>query len=544
MRQRRKIDIFDTTLRDGQQCPGAGMSFEKNIEYARLAAELRIDVLEAGFPAASKIDFDIVKAIAQELGGDSSSPTIAALCQLRSEQVDLSIESLLPAVKNKKARLHTYVPVDPILMKASLGSRADKKGEIVEDLFQFVTRAVSAGLEVEFSPEGYSRMGENLSFVTDLIRAALSAGARVINCPDTIGGASRFQGENYFVAHMSAHAEMMKREFPGKEIVWSMHCHNDFGLALDNSLQGAFYGPATQIEGCFNGIGERAGNVALEQVIMAIEHFGKDVNSEVELYSDVDTTKLQKLSDFIRKYMLPRQPHWPIVGDNAMKHSSGGHTNAILKNPLAYQPFDPREVGREISIVFGPLSGGNHAKALIEAAGYRCDDSEKADIAQYIKDVFKDRRKGVTDEELLKGYFEFRKPIRIEKFEYRRDAGRSEVILTGSIFGRNGTHSEVHNGDDSALAALKDLVDREIPGLEIESYRSESEGQGISARSLSTIVVKTSSGEYWRGEGADGDIEISALKAFLDAANRAFIEENFSQEKKPMSLASFQEDCQ
>ncbi len=366
------IQIFDTTLRDGQQCPGAGMSFDNNIEYARLACDLKIDVLEAGFPSASHLDFNIVRTIAEEITHLDHQPIVAGLCQLREEQVARTIESLAPLIPFHRARVHIYLPVDPELMPVSLGARSENKEQIVRDLFNATKLAVDAGCEVEFSPEGYSRMRENFDFTTELIRATVQAGARVINCPDTIGGACHIQGKEYFVERMKEHAAIIQREFPDHTIIWSAHCHNDLGLAVQNTINAVFHGPARQIEGCINGIGERAGNASLEQCIMLIKQFGASVDKENPFYTTVDTEKLQTISDFVSKNMLPRQPQWPVTGDNAAKHSSGGHTNAILKNPLAYQPFNPSEIGKEISFVFGPFSGSNHAQSIIESFGCLC----------------------------------------------------------------------------------------------------------------------------------------------------------------------------
>jgi len=335
------IKIFDTTLRDGQQCPGAGMSFNNNIEYARLACDLRVDVLEAGFPAASNLDFEIVRTITDEIIHLDYQPVVAALCQLREQQVIRTIEALHPLIASQHARVHIYVPVDPDLMPISLGELSKNKKQIVSDLARFTKIAVDAGCEVEFSPEGYSRMRENFDFTTELFRATVQNGGTVINCPDTIGGACQIQGKEYFVEKMNKHAALMAKEFPDKSITWSTHCHNDFGLAVQNSINAVFSGPARQIEGCINGTGERAGNAALEQCIMLIKQFGTSTDPENPFYTTIDISKLQAISDFVSKNMLPRQPHWPISGDNAAKHSSGGHTNAILKNPLAYQPFDP-----------------------------------------------------------------------------------------------------------------------------------------------------------------------------------------------------------
>lgn len=406
-----RIYIFDTTLRDGQQSPGAGMTFEDNIQYADYADLLQVDILEAGFPAASETDFQIVQTISERMANRNSNMTIAALCQLREDQWIKTMVALSASLTIGKARVHTYVPVDPNLMSSSLGKLAEDKSKIIQEVYRLIRMATQEGFEVEFSPEGYSRMQSNVDFTSDLIRAAVSAGATVINCPDTIGGASRAEGQEYFVQHMQKHAEMVAREFRESHIIWSTHCHNDFGLALENSLNAVMEGPARQIEGCINGVGERAGNVALEQCIMYIKQFGAKESPRCPYYTNSNVNYLKVISDFVAEKMLPRQPHLPIVGDNSARHSSGGHTNAILKNPLAYQPFDPREIGSEISFCFGPLSGGNHAKQLIEKYGYSCNEEEKSLIAQAIKNLYADRRKGITDEEFIQGYLKIRENL-------------------------------------------------------------------------------------------------------------------------------------
>lgn len=528
--QERQIKVFDTTLRDGQQCPGAGMDFEQNIEYARLASMLRVDILEAGFPSASSTDFKIVQTIAEEMLHMEHMPIVAALCQLREEQVIKTIESLAPAIPRGKARLHTYVPVDPELMPASLGRNADNKAGIADDVYRLISMAVAAGMEVQFSPEGYSRMRENFDFVTECIRAAVAAGATIINCPDTIGGACSLEGEDYFVAKMRRHAEIIEREFPDKDITWSVHCHNDLGLAVPNTINAVFDGPARQIEGCINGIGERAGNASLEQCIMIIRQFGERQQGGEPFFTGIAAEKIQAISDFVNQHMLPRQPHWPVSGDNAARHSSGGHTNAILKNPMAYQPFDPSEIGKRITMLFGPLSGGNHAKSIIEDYGYICSDTEKAAIAQYIKDKFSERRKGVTDEELMGAYFEYRKPISIDRIDYGKNANRASVRLHGRFFDRQGEIQEEHLGRDSALAAVKRAIEDKFGFIEILSHQSRSEGAGINANSRSRIVITAPNGKQYEGDGVDQDIEVSAMRALIDATNRAYIDQHFSKD--------------
>ena len=518
-----QVVFFDTTLRDGQQCPGAGMSFEQNLAYAALAGEAGIDVLEAGFPSASELDCSIVKAIAEQAASAEKSPIIAGLCQLRSAQIDITIKALEAVIPVGRGRLHTYVPVDPRLMAASLGKKIDH-ARIVSQVFEFCKRAADAGLEVEFSPEGYSRVGKNFDFCTDLLRAAVEGGARILNCPDTIGGASRYQGEEFFVAKMKRHADIIRAEYPDVDITWSTHCHNDLGLAVENSIAAVFEGPARQIEGCINGVGERAGNAALEQCIMIVRQWGEGRG----LTSSVETSKLQQLSDFVARHMLIRQPHSPVTGENAARHSSGGHTNAILKDPLAYQPFDPSETGKQISFVFGPLSGGNHAKSIIEEHGFICDEEEKADVAQFIKDMYKERRKGITDRELLDGYIKYRSPIRMKKINYSRTRDVSSIAFEGVFFDESGALTFQHVGKDSALRALKAAIDTKVTGCEIQAYQSESVGEHIDAQSRTTITVSYRSGIY-SGVAEDQDISKSAMKALVKAVNKAYVTGRYSR---------------
>lgn len=540
-----RVKIFDTTLRDGQQCPGAGMSFERNLDYFRLASKLGVDVIEAGFPSASKVDFDIVHAICIEAAKQMSGPMVAALCQLRREQIETTIEALKPLIPFGRGRLHTYVPVDPELMRASLGDSAENKYKIVEDVFDFVTMAVNAGLEVQFSPEGYSRMSENFDFTTELICAAVDAGATIINCPDTIGGASYLEGEDYFVEKMNKHAQIVRERFPEAEVTWSVHCHNDFGLAVQNTICAVFDGPARQIEGCINGIGERAGNASIEQCIMIIDQFGQTRNRETEFFCKAQTEHIQEISDFVSRNMLPRQPHWPVTGENAARHSSGGHTNAILKNPMAYQPFDPNSVGKSISFAFGPLSGGNHARSIIEDQGFECGNEEKARIAQFIKDKSSERRKGISDDEVLRYYFEYRQPMTIESVDYARRNDRSTVTIYGAFFGEEGRFRREYSGKDSALAALKELIETRFDAFKIISHSSQSDGEGINARSISRVVIECDvHGRvvHFEGIAEDQDIEISAMRALIQSVNSAFVHKHYLKkaakiDRRPRSVA-------
>lgn len=522
-----QVYIFDTTLRDGQQCPGAGMDFNNNLQYARLAAKVNIDILEAGFPAASSEDYKIVESIAKMYAQMDDSPVVAALCQMREEQVITTIESIKSLIPSKRARMHIYLPVDPELMQASLGSYASDTQQIHKDLDTYIQMAIDAGCEVEFSPEGYSRMGNNFDFVTDVIDTAINAGATIINCPDTIGGACYLQGEEFFVNKMKRHADIMKQRYPEKNIIWSAHCHNDYGLALTNTMQSIFDGPVTQIEGCFNGIGERAGNVSIEQCIMYLKAFGFE-NSENNFYhTNTNTHNIKDISDFVATHMLPRQAHWPISGENAARHSSGGHTNAILKNPQAYQPFDPKEVGKEITFIFGPLSGSNHAQSIIKDHGYVCKNNEKTAVTQFIKDYFSNRRKGLTDKEFMQAYFAYRAPIKIDTYKYRKRAEVTEINILGTFKGEKSNITATSKIGGTALTALHHALENYLSPISIESYRSQSKDKGEEAQSIASISISYNNALY-TGIGEDIDIEVSALKALVNAVNRAITHINYA----------------
>jgi 2-isopropylmalate synthase len=309
-----------------------------------------------------------------------------------------------------------------------------------------------------------------------------------------------------------------------------MHCHNDFGTALDNSLNGVFSGVARQIEGCINGVGERAGNVALEQCIMTIRQFGQGEHLKQKYHTNIDISYLKEASDFIAERMLPRQPHSPIVGKNSASHTSGGHINAILKNPLAYQPFDPKDIGSEISFVFGPLSGSNHAQQVITKLGYSCQDDEKVAITQSIKDFYADRRKGVTDEELLIAYKQYRAPIKLEHLSYAKDDSGKTVVTFHGLFFTNHDFSIEYQGRGSALSALNKAVNNYLATTTVVDYNSHSAGHTVDALCISKIIIDLN-GKRYNGQAEDDDIEISALKAFIDAVNNAYIEEHYKLTK-------------
>ena len=428
------------------------MSFKDNIQFAKLANDLNIDILEAGFPAASKMDFNIVNAIAKEIDTNGSNMIVAGLCQMKEEQLLLTMRALEPLRRKKQARVHIYLPVDPVLAKSSLKENNQKLN--IQETYRLIKLAYDKGFQVQFSAEGYSMLGDQFSYVSDLFNAAVHGGATIINCPDTIGGASIHQGSQYFIKNIKKHANIIKSNFPDKKITWSVHCHNDLGMALSNSINAVFDGTVKQVEGCINGVGERAGNMALEQFFIYLHKFGNDIVNKY--YTTVNLSKIQVISNFISDKMLPRQPHSPIVGDNSAKHSSGGHTNAILKNPLAYQPFDPKLTGNSISFIFGPLSGGNLLQEIINNYGYKCPNTDKARIAQLIKDKYSHRRKGITDKEVIYAFKEVISPLKLNRV-YRHPTSKTYHI-DFSIFGLRQTQSLKSNKITYATKMIKDFL--------------------------------------------------------------------------------------
>jgi 2-isopropylmalate synthase len=524
--QEEPVSIFDTTLREGQSCPGAGMSLEANLEYARCAVRFGVNVLEVGFPSSSTLDFHTVSTVVHEMASEGSGPTLAALSPLCEQAIDRTLEALAPAVAQGKGRLHLYIPIDLQLLNFSTRNAPGCTEDVLKLLDLQISKIVEDGAEVQFTPQGYSRPGSNEQFLTEMIQVAVGAGAGIVNCPDTVGCAYPFEGENYFVNRMRAHAALIQEKFPERHIVWSTHCHNDFGLALANTLNAVFHGPVRQVQGCFNGIGERAGNAPLEQIVLALKHF-IDRAQERKFTTTVKPIYIQQISDFVSQQMLPRQPHWPISGENAARYSSREQAEAFLRENKAYQPFEPEDTGNKVTLLFNHQSGGAHVQAIISSAGFACDDVESSAIADYVKLKYEERRKGITDAEVIKAYFEYRKPIHIESFDYSKTSGRAQLILNGRFFQEEGALEFAGIGEDSVLAVLQVAIERYQPGYEIASHQSQSEGRDISAQSVSRIVISNSEGVEFIGIGKDRDIEIAALKALIDATNAAYIDQHY-----------------
>ncbi len=380
------IDIFDTTMRDGEQSPGASMTQGEKCDLADLLEEMRVDVIEAGFPAASPGDFDCVRQIADRL----KDTVVCGLARSTPADIDRCAEAIRGAAR---PRIHTFISTSPVHMKHKL-----KMGEnvVLEAVGRSVAQARNHTDDVEWSPEDATRT--EWEFLLKCCDAAIAAGATVINIPDTVG-----------YSHPDEYGALFRRlreSLPDADkVTWSAHCHNDLGMAVANSIAAIANG-ATQVECAINGLGERAGNCALEEIVMALR-----VRGDVLPYSTgVDTTKLARASQMVSRITgFPVQYNKAIVGKNAFAHESGIHQDGMLKHAETYEIMRPEDVGvSETSLVMGKHSGRHAFRDKIETLGYELEAEALNDafrrfkeLADLKKHVFDDDIAALVDEQLV-----------------------------------------------------------------------------------------------------------------------------------------------
>ncbi len=373
----RRILIFDTTLRDGEQSPGCSMNTYEKIRMARQLQRLRVDVIEAGFPIASEGDFQAVKAIAREVRG----VTVAALCRARRSDIDRAWEAIREA---ERPRIHTFLATSPIHMRHKL--RMSPR-EVLTAVEEAVRQAKSYTEDVEFSAEDASR--SELEFLFDVVRTAIRAGATTINLPDTVGYATPGEYGDLFRA--------VRQQVPeSRRVRLSAHTHDDLGMAVANALAAVENG-ADQVECTVNGIGERAGNAALEEVVMAIRTRRNvyDAETGVDTRQIVPTSRL--LSSIIR---VEVQPNKAIVGRNAFAHEAGIHQHGVLQHAMTYEIMSPEDIGLEGNrLVLGKHSGRHAIEARCRQMGVRLQPSELDRVYRAVKRLA-DVRKEVRDEDL------------------------------------------------------------------------------------------------------------------------------------------------
>src|SRR6476619_2312567 len=371
-----RVVIFDTTLRDGEQCPGATMTHEEKIEVAELLDDMGVDIIEAGFPIASEGDFAAVHEIAQR----SKKAVICGLSRAAFKDIDRCAEAIKPA---KRRRIHTFISTSPVHMKYKLQKEPH---EVFEMVVGQVTRARGHTDDVEWSAEDATRTEHD--FLCRCVEAAINAGATTINIPDTVGYTVP---EEYF-----ALIEMLRTHVPNADKArFSTHCHNDLGMAVANSLEGVKAG-ARQIECTINGIGERAGNAALEEVVMAM----KVRNDVLPFWTGIQATMLTRASKLVAAATsFPVQYNKAIVGRNAFAHESGIHQDGMLKHTQTYEIMRPEDVGQgATNLVMGKHSGRHAFREKVKARGYELGQNALNEACQRFKDLA-DKKKHVFDDD-------------------------------------------------------------------------------------------------------------------------------------------------
>jgi len=372
------VKIFDTTLRDGEQSPGASMTIEEKIKVARQLEKLRVDIIEAGFAAASPGDFEAINNIAKEV----SESTVCSLARAVESDIKSAGEAIAPA---KLKRIHTFIATSPIHMEYKLRMSPD---EVIKRAVNAVKYAKTFVDDVEFSCEDAGR--SEMAFLKEIISAVIEAGAKTINIPDTVG--YRFPTE------MGAMIKELVDYFP-KDVIFSVHCHNDLGLATANSLYSVLNG-ARQVECTINGLGERAGNAALEEIVMAIK-VRRDLFDGID--TRIDTKEIYPTSRLVSSVTgIEPQPNKAIVGKNAFAHESGIHQDGVLKHKETYEIMSAESIGLDVkdTIVLGKHSGRHAFSKKLEALGFKLNDEELNEAFMKFKKLA-DKKKEIYDEDII-----------------------------------------------------------------------------------------------------------------------------------------------
>lgn len=525
-----QVRIFDTTLRDGEQSPGAMMTSSEKLEVARALSRLRVNVIEAGFPAASPDDLNAVQRIAEEVGnitseGQDQAPIICGLARAHSADIDAAWKAVEPAAR---PRIHTFLATSEIHMKHKL--RMDPE-EVIERVIEMVKYARSFCDDVEFSPEDAGRSDPDFLYV--VLEEAIKAGATTLNIPDTVG----YTTPNEFGGIIAGIVEHV----PGVEdVILSVHCHDDLGLATANTLAGIQAG-ARQAEVTINGIGERAGNTSLEEVVMAL-HTRRPIFS---LSTDIDTTQISRVSKLVSNYtgiMVP--PNKAIVGANAFAHEAGIHQDGMLKNELTYEIMRPETVGlTQSTLVLGKHSGRHAFKVRLKELGYELGDDDLARAFRRFKSLA-DKKKVITDADLEALVAdELYQPPEVFALEGLQVVCGTMGMPTATVrlSGPGDTRyvqAAIGTGPvDAAYKAVDEIVGASNVLLEF-SVNAVTEGidaqgevavriQGEDAPDALNAQRETSRPRTYGGYGADTDIIVASVKAYLSALNKLLAEEGY-----------------
>jgi len=519
------VRIFDTTLRDGEQSPGASLTSAEKLEIARQLSKLGVDIIEAGFPAASPDDLEAVKQIAQEVGNPldphARAPIIAGLARANQNDIDKAWEAIKHA---RHPRIHTFLATSDIHLKYKLKMSRE---EVVERVREMVSYAKSFCDDVEFSPEDAGR--SDPEYLLEVLEVAIQAGATTLNIPDTVG----YTTPQEFGALIKG---LIENTPGGDRVIWSVHCHDDLGLATANTLAGVTNG-ARQVEVTLNGIGERAGNTSLEEVVMALHTrpalFG--------LQHGIDTTQISRASRMVSNFTgIPVQPNKAIVGANAFAHEAGIHQDGMLKNNMTYEIMKPETVGVNASrLVLGKHSGRHALKARFVELGYNLSDDELDQAFARFKELA-DKKKVITDADL-----EALVSDEIASLNELFSLDGMQVVCgtmgmpTATVRlqdpeGKTHTVAAIGTGPvDAVYKAIDAMVNCPNTLLEFNIH-AVTEGidalgqvtvriQGKEVQTRMDVQRETTHTRTFGGYGADTDIVVASAKAYLAALNKLLI---------------------
>jgi len=496
-----KLYIFDTTLRDGEQSPGASMTREEKIRIAKALDRLKVDVIEAGFPAASTGDFEAVRAVARTV----RYSTVAGLARTKDADIDRAGEAVREA---PRSRIHTFIGTSPIHMEAKLRMQPDA---VIEAAVAAVERARGWTDDVEFSCEDAGR--SEVDFLCRIIERAIDAGAGTINIPDTVG-------YNVPAQYGELIRSLRERVPNADKAVWSVHCHDDLGLAVANSLAGVL-GGARQVECTINGLGERAGNASLEEVVMAVRT-RRDV---FPCDSGIEATEILPTSRLVANVTgFHVQPNKAIVGANAFAHESGIHQDGVLKARETYEIMRAQDVGwNNNRMVMGKHSGRNAFRSKLEEMGITFETAaELDDVFARFKDLA-DKKHEIFDEDLQALVTEaYSEDINeIYQLEHLKVCCETEVIPEAEIgltvHGESRTASARGDGPvDASFKAIEAIVDS---GAELRLYSVNSITGGTDAQGEVTVRLMQGN-SIVNGQAADTDIVIASAKAYVNALNK------------------------
>ncbi|MFA5958548.1 2-isopropylmalate synthase [Hyphomicrobium sp.] len=502
MREDDKIIIFDTTLRDGEQCPGATMTFEEKLQVAELLDSMGVDVIEAGFPIASDGDFEAVTEVAKL----AKQSVICGLARANFGDIDRAGEAIKPA---KRGRIHTFIGTSPLHRQHQLQMTQE---QVYERVVSSVTRARGYTDDVEWSAMDATRTEHD--YLCRVVEAAIKAGATTINIPDTVGYALP---EEYFDL-----ITMLKTRVPGMDkVVISTHCHDDLGLAVANSLAGVRAG-ARQIECTINGLGERAGNAALEEVVMAIRTRHDLLSYRTGITSEM-LSQASKLVSAVTNF--PVQYNKAIVGRNAFAHESGIHQDGVLKNTETYEIMTPESVGvGKSSLVMGKHSGRAAFKSKLKELGYNLGDNAMEDAFNRFK-ALADRKKHVYDEDIEAlvddGVAHINDNVKLSALTVIAGTmGPQTATLTLDIGGQPKTVQSVGNGPvDATFNAIKMLLPH---NARLELYQVHAVTEGTDAQAEVSVRLEED-GRAVTGRAADPDTLVASARAYVAALNKLVV---------------------